>query len=68
MLASSGKVGLYTLQKLLTHKSPAMTQRYAHLGDDALKDASGLAGDIISQAVNSAEKEKIVSLNGSQND
>jgi integrase len=26
MLASSGKVDLYTLQKLLTHKSPQMTQ------------------------------------------
>jgi len=31
MLASSGQVDLYTIQKLLTHKSPAMTQRYAHL-------------------------------------
>ena len=27
MLASSGEVDLYTLQKLLTHKSQAMTQR-----------------------------------------
>jgi integrase len=32
MLASSGQVDVYTLQKLLTHKSPVMTQRYAHLG------------------------------------
>lgn len=47
MLASSGKVDLYTLQKLLTHKSPQMTQRYAHLRDAALKKASGLAGEII---------------------
>ena len=32
---------MYTLQKLLTHKSPLMTQkRYAHLRDDALKRAS----------------------------
>ncbi len=31
MLASSGQVDMYTLQKLLTHKSPVMTQRYAHL-------------------------------------
>ena len=30
ILASSGKVDMYTLQKLLTHKSPQMTQRYAH--------------------------------------
>lgn len=47
MLASSGKVELYTLQKLLTHKSSAMTQRYAHLRDEALKNASNVAADII---------------------
>jgi len=47
MLASSGKVDMYTLQKLLTHKDPRMTQRYAHLRDDALKEASNLAGEII---------------------
>lgn len=53
MLASSGKVDLYTLQKLLTHKSPIMTQRYAHLRDEALIKASTLAGDIIEQATKS---------------
>ena len=47
MLASSGQVDLYTLQRLLTHKSPQMTQRYAHLRDEALRKASNLAGDII---------------------
>ncbi len=52
MLASSGKVDLYTLQKLLTHKSPIMTQRYAHLRDEALKNASTLAGQIIEAATN----------------
>ena len=54
LAASSGQVDLYTLQKLLTHKSPTMTQRYAHLRDDALKRAAGVAGDIISSAA--AEK------------
>jgi site-specific recombinase XerD len=49
MLASSGQVDLYTLQKLLTHKSPAMTQRYAHLRDQALRQAADLAGNIIEQ-------------------
>ena len=49
-LANSGKVDMYTLQKLLTHKSPQMTQRYAHLRDEALKKASNLAGDLIEQA------------------
>jgi integrase len=49
-LASSGKVDMYTLQKLLTHKDPAMTQRYAHLRDDALKRASNLVGELIAGA------------------
>lgn len=61
MLASSGQVDLYTLQKLLTHKSPLMTQRYAHLRDDALKRASALAGDIISEAA-SKKDDKIVNI------
>jgi len=47
MLASSGKVDLYTLQKLLTHKSPEMTQRYAHLRDEVLKKASDLASELL---------------------
>ncbi len=47
MLASSGEVDLYTLQRLLTHKSPTMTQRYAHLRDETLKAASNVAGRII---------------------
>ena len=62
MLASSGQVDMYTLQKLLTHKSPAMTQRYAHLRDDALKGASDLAGDIISQAMNGNKEKKVANL------
>ena len=49
MLASSGQVDMYTLQKLLTHKSPTMTQRYAHLRDDALRRASELAGQLVGQ-------------------
>lgn len=47
MLASSGKVDMYTLQKLLTHKSPSMTQRYAHLRDEALKRGADVAGEIV---------------------
>ena len=49
MLASSGEVDMYTLQKLLTHKSPLMTQRYAHLRDETLKKASNLAGEIVTK-------------------
>ena len=46
-LASSGEVDLYTIQRLLTHKSPAMTMRYAHLRDEALRRASNLVGELI---------------------
>ncbi len=53
LLASSGQVDMYTLQKLLTHKSPQMTQRYAHLRDDTLRKASNLTGQLINEAVNS---------------
>ena len=52
MLASSGQVDLYTLQKLLTHKNAAMTQRYAHLRDEALQKAANLAGNLIEQITN----------------
>lgn len=48
-LASSGQVSMYELQKLLTHSSPQMTQRYAHLHDDALRRASDLAGTLFSE-------------------
>ncbi len=57
MLASSGKVDMYWLQKLLTHKSPQMTQRYAHLRDEVLKKASDVAGDIVSAAVTANDKK-----------
>lgn len=50
-LASSGQVSMYELQKLLTHSSPQMTQRYAHLHDDALKKASGVASTLFSAAM-----------------
>jgi integrase len=62
MLASSGEVDMYTLQKLLTHKSPMMTQRYAHLRDGVLKRASDLAGDLINQVAKGDHEEKALKL------
>jgi integrase len=64
MLASSGEVDLYTLQKLMTHKHPRMTQRYAHLRDDAMHKASALAGSIIEEAAANKDDDegKIVNL------
>jgi len=58
MLASSGQVDMYTLQKLLTHKSPVMTQRYAHLRDDALKRASSVAANIVVSIEKQKEQKK----------
>jgi integrase len=60
MLASSGAVDLYTLQKLLTHKDHRMTERYAHLHDDTLKRASGVASDIIGQAMQDKAKKRAI--------
>ena len=59
MLASSGQVELHVLQKLLTHKTAQMTQRYAHLRDEALRRASDLAGDLIGQAMNGNRKKVV---------
>ena len=53
---------MYVLQKLLTHKSPIMTQRYAHLRDEALKRASNLAGEIINEAAKNDQKDKVINL------
>ncbi|GAB6038042.1 site-specific integrase [Fundidesulfovibrio butyratiphilus] len=61
-LASSGEVDLYQLQTLLTHKSPRMTQRYAHLRDDALKRASDVAGRLFGEAAQEEPKAKVVNL------
>ena len=59
MLASSGKVDMYTLQKLLTHKSPLMTQRYAHLRDESLKRAADMAAEL----VESITDKKVIKFN-----
>jgi integrase len=67
MLASSGQVDLYTLQKLLTHKSPDMTQRYAHLRDGAMKNASNLASEIIDKIMEEKPKGVIKSHKADRN-
>jgi len=55
---------MYTLQKLLTHKDSKMTQRYAHLRDDAMKRAADVAGDIINGIANGADKADVVNMGG----
>ena len=62
LLASSGEVSLYELQKLLTHKDPRMTQRYSHLRDEALKRASGVTDKILESVMNVKKETKVVNL------
>ena len=51
-LASSGKVDLFTLQKLMTHSSPQMTQRYAHLADATMRRAASVIDECLDIAAN----------------
>ncbi|MGB5217260.1 MAG: tyrosine-type recombinase/integrase [Smithella sp.] len=67
MLASSGAVDLYTLQKLLTHKSSKMTQRYAHLHDDALIKAASFAGKLMIET-STPGQDNVVELNTGEQD
>jgi len=64
MLASSGKVDMYVLQRLLTHKDFRMTQRYAHLRDEAMKRGSEVAGSLIEGAAKAEDKDdnKVVNI------
>src|SRR4030067_675624 len=43
-LASSGETDLYTIQKLLGHRTPLMTARYSHLHDEALRRGVDVMG------------------------
>ncbi len=61
-LANSGRVDQYTLQKLMTHKSPKMTARYSHLRDETLRAASAVAADIFSDA--EKRDDGIIDLSG----
>lgn len=58
MAISSGEIDLYTLQKLTTHKTPAMLQRYAHLADKRLQEGGKSAGDAMARAMKKKNKDK----------
>lgn len=59
MSASSGEVDPLILKRLLTHKSPIMTQRYAHLRDEASPRAAKVSGALVERIINGGAKEKI---------
>ena len=41
---------MYILQRLLTHRPPQMTMRYAHLRDDAVARGAGVVDDLLGNA------------------
>lgn len=53
-LAVSAGQSLYSVQALLGHASPTMTQRYAHLSNTMLREASQAVADVVGQAMEKA--------------
>jgi hypothetical protein len=47
----NGGVSLYVVQQLLGHSSPAMTQRYSHLEQGTLAQASEIAAQTVMRAL-----------------
>ena len=62
-LVSNG-VSLYAVQALLTHKDAKTTQKYAHLNDDALRQAANLSGQLLSESGN---ENNVIDLKEVQN-
>ena len=52
-------VDLYAIGKLLGHKTPSMTKRYAHLGDNILKAAAMKLESVQVQAATNTHSEEI---------
>ena len=62
LAVSSGEIDLYTLQRLTTHKTFAMLQRYAHLADKRVQQGGNAAGNAIEKAMKSNSEQKIVNF------
>lgn len=50
-MAVNAGVSLFTVQQLLGHASPKMTQRYAHLQDATVRQAAQAVGRVVTAAV-----------------
>jgi len=59
-------VDLYTVQKLMGHSTIAMTERYAHLAPDNLKDAVRKLEDSINRERLKNEKAEVIDINKSK--
>jgi integrase len=56
-LAAGRGVSLYVIGKLLGHKVPATTQRYAHLARDVVADVNDQLGAVMQAAISRANDE-----------
>lgn len=65
-LAVNAGASLYAVQHLLGHASPQVTQRYAHMADAGLRDASQAVADVVSKALQAAEAETELEENGEE--
>ena len=54
---------LYTVQKLLGHKTSVMTQRYAHVSESRLKDAAKALGQAWQKSTRTRKKVRIMNRN-----
>jgi integrase len=54
MLINEGR-SLYEVQKLLGHTSSTMTQRYAHLAKDTLREAAGVASSKVTTVIDTSD-------------
>ncbi|CAD7779412.1 MAG: Tyrosine recombinase XerC [Candidatus Methanoperedenaceae archaeon GB50] len=59
LLASSGQVNPYTLQKLLTHKDFKTTQRYSHLLEKSFKESA----EVIDSIIDRVKGDNVISVN-----
>lgn len=59
MAVNSGKIDLYTLQRLTTHKTPQLLQRYAHLNDTVLKQGAEVASKAVAEHSQGAGDSKV---------
>jgi integrase len=57
-LAVSSGQSLYSVQALLGHASPTMTQRYAHIANSTLRGASQAVADVVGLALAQATEEQ----------
>lgn len=60
-LVSRG-ASLQIVGKLIGHTQVATTQRYAHLADSALRDATNILGNVFATAAKPKEKGEVVTL------